>query len=404
MDILTGQNLVDTIRTLCDNVYYRLWIASPYIGSLKSVEKILGGKWLVDSKVSVRLITDMNELCKLSIDTITTFEKRGLVKSLRGLHAKIYIIDNNVLITSANLTATAFSKRYEVGCLLKKSGATNSISIFDSWWKNESKKLPYKWWKDLKDKTSGDGSAEDIEGNSLPTLWELPKAPKTRKKEGSPTGFLDYISFCERYCDLATIYSDFQRLRNDIPLNLEIDGFLDYLFHHDGHPSQEYGKLKGQLILQPRSLTDKKRISEIKKYVDPFKKWVAAGNDISWRLDRSKSIQHKLSKIHIKSIQASDIAEVINSLNCMNSLPLNKTRFLNRKNNKFKTIKDAWVMLLHGNEDLQVRMTKCRDSLKYFGNSSVQELLGFYNPSEYPIRNSNVNAGLRFFGYDVSLG
>lgn len=95
MNILTGQNLIDTLRNLCDNVKRRLWIASPYIGSLNSVTKILGGKWLKDSNVSVRLIADLKELSRLSIDTISAFENRGVVKSLRGLHAKIYIIDYN---------------------------------------------------------------------------------------------------------------------------------------------------------------------------------------------------------------------------------------------------------------------------------------------------------------------
>jgi hypothetical protein len=40
-------------------------------------------------------------------------------------------------------------------------------------------------------------------------------------------------------------------------------------------------------------------------------------------------------------------------------------------------------------------------ALAFFGTSSVQELLGSYYPDEYPIRNSNSDAGIRFFGYRV---
>ena len=397
MKILSGQKLIDFLRNLCDRVENRLWIASPYIGALNSVIKILGAKWLKESKVSIRLITDVQELSKLSKETISTFEKRGMVKSLRGLHAKIYIIDDNVLLTSANLTATAFSKRYEV------SGAKNTISIYESWWKDEAEKLPFEWWKNLKDKEGWNESSEDREGKELPNLWNLPKSPRKIKKTELSKGFLDYSSFLEKYTNFRSKYVEVQRINMDIPINFEIDGFLDYLFHHDEQPSKKYGKLKGRPILRPQTLNHSEKIKQIKEYGKSFKNWVKDGNDISWRLKTSKFIRSKLKKSSINSINRKDIVDIANKLNCMNSLPLNKARFTNPDNNNLRTIRNAWYILLHGDEDLQVRMTKCRDRLKWFGNSSVQELLGFYFPKKYPIRNSNVNAGLRFFGYDVSL-
>lgn len=403
MNILTGQNLIDTLRNLCDNVERRLWIASPYIGSLNSVTKILGGKWLKESKVSVRLITDVAELSRLSKDTISAFENRGVVKSLRGLHAKIYIIDDHVLITSANLTATAFSKRYEVGSIFKKSGAKNTIKIFETWWNDNAEKLPLKWWLNLKAKKHDHESSEDKDGKGLEILWELPKSPRLSKKTKTSRGFLDYTSFCDRYADFRSLYAKHQRINQNIPLNFEVDGFLDYLFHHGDRPSQKYGKLKGNPIIPPRSLDSEKKTKEISKYYRSFKEWVEDGNDITWRSNASHLIRSKLSIDSIESIERKDIKEISNKLNCMNSLPLNKARFVNPDNNNLHTIRKAWYLLLHGNEDLQVRMTACREILKFFGSSSVQELLGFYYPKEYPIRNSNVNAGLRFFGYDVSL-
>ena len=403
MKILTGQNLVDTLRKLCDKIDYRLWIASPYIGGLNSVNRILGAKWLGESKISIRLITDAQELRKLSKETINIFENRGMVKSLKGLHAKIYIIDDNVLLTSANLTATAFAKRYEVGCLLRKAGAKNTINIYESWWKDKAEKLPYEWWEKLKDRKGGNESSEDKEGKGLSNLWNLPKLPRKTKKTETSKGFLDYLSFCERYADFSSKYASIQRIRNDIPINLEVDGFLDYLFHHGKQPSKKYGKLKGHPIIKPRTLDHSEKIKQITKYGRHFKDWVEDGNDIQWRLKASEFIRSKLSKGSIKSINRKDVVDIANKLNCMNSLPLNKARFLNPDNNNLGTIRDAWFILLHDDEDLQVRMTKCRDMLKWFGNSSVQELLGFYFPNKYPIRNSNVNAGLRFFGYGVSI-
>jgi hypothetical protein len=188
-----------------------------------------------------------------------------------------------------------------------------------------------------------------------------------------------------------------------MPVYLEIDGFLDYLFHHGNKPSRLYGKLKGQRIIKPRTLNNDEKIDQIEKYCRLFADWVKDGHDIQWRVKASKFIRSKLKASNIKSIDKEDINNIVSKLNCMNSLPLNKVRFLNHDNNNLITIRKAWFILLHNDGDLQVRMTKCRDMLKWFGNASVQELLGFYFPQKYPIRNSNVNAGLRFFGYDVSI-
>lgn len=403
MTIIAEQNLIDTMRKLCDGIEFRLWIASPYLGRLKSIFSILGAKWLKDSKVSVRLITDIHELGKLSQKTIRLFENRGKVKTLRGLHAKIYIIDNKVLITSANLTATAFSKRYEVGCLLRKSGAKHTIKLYETWWKKKAEKLPYKWWEGLRQSKEKNESSEDEDGNGLTGLWHLPASPKKIQKTETTKGFLDYHSFFEKYQDLSNNYGRIQRLKRNMPIYLEIDGFLDYLFHHGKQPSKKYGKLKGRPIIKPNTLNDEQKTVHLKKYCRLFADWVKDGNDINWRVKASKLIRTKLKAINIYSIDRKDIKEIVNRLNCMNSLPLNKVRFLNPQNNKIKTIRNAWFVLLHSDEDLQVRMRKCRDMLKWFGNSSVQELLGFYYPQKYPIRNSNVNAGLRFFGYYVSI-
>jgi len=85
----------------------------------------------------------------------------------------------------------------------------------------------------------------------------------------------------------------------------------------------------------------------------------------------------------------------------MHSQQLIRHKFLNPANNELEAIQKAWKTLLHGHGKPEQRMQECNDSLRFFGTSSVQELLGWYYPKEYPIRNSNSDAGLRFFGYAV---
>lgn len=402
MKIVTGQALVNSLRKKCNQVKSRLWIASPYIGSLSAVRSILGSKWLTDPQISVRLLTDVEELSRLSRETIETFAKSGPVKEMRGLHAKIYIIDDNALITSANLTSTAFSKRYEVGGFLSAPESKQIVEIYEGWWNEIANDIPFDWFERFSQIKPKRESQEEKEGKNLPKLWQLPTAPQISDR-GKAQHFLDYNDFCSKYHDFASKYSTVQRIAPDMSLYLEVDGFLDFLFHHGTQPSSEYKRFKGRPLLPHRKLSSDQKLKEIQKYALLFKQWVEDGNNITWRQGSSRLIGKKLKKNNIKNLQWDEVAEVVGQLNCMTSLPLNKVRFLNPENNDIDTIRSAWSKLLYGDEELKIRMTLCKQALRYFGSSSVQELLGFFAPDEYPLRNSNSNAGLRFFGYDVAI-
>ena len=107
--ILSGQHLVNALREHCDQAKERIWIASPYIGNFKDVQKIIGGNWM-RSHVDFRVLTDV-ESGFIRHDTYTQFKEspNTEIRSLLSLHAKIYLIDDWCLLTSANLTGMAFS-------------------------------------------------------------------------------------------------------------------------------------------------------------------------------------------------------------------------------------------------------------------------------------------------------
>ena len=398
MKILFEQSLVDELRKLSNSSIKRIWIASPYIGSLKSVQRIIGNKWLNNPDLSVHLLTDIEELYRLSYDTPEAFYKAGSIKSLRGLHAKIYIIDDHVIITSANLTKTAFSKRYEIGIIIEGIEAKDAISQYEQWWKNKAETVTLEQLQNI----SASCSISEIDDkNELPNLWNLPTA-SSQQSNNSGTGKLkDYEYFISCYKDLANIYASNQIITPDIPLYFEVDGLLDYLFHHEEMPSNTYRRDKNLNLKKPRNLTTLNRKREIKKYAIKYKQWVENGNDIHWRLTRTELLQELLAPHEIRNLSWDQIREVIDCLNCMNSFPINKTKFLN--NNDLNIILESWSNLIYGSDDLKIRMVDCKKALIYFGDSSIQELIAFYNPETYPIRNSNSNAGLRFFGYDVSI-
>jgi phosphatidylserine/phosphatidylglycerophosphate/cardiolipin synthase-like enzyme len=135
MKIIHGQQLVQELRKLSYSVTKRLWVAVPYIGSPTSVRRILGKEWFDSPTVSVKLLIDTSDLSCIDTETLQHFHDRGQVKTLTGLHAKIYIVDDTCLVTSANLTNTAFSKRHEIGILCTPNHAQQVIETFNDWWK-----------------------------------------------------------------------------------------------------------------------------------------------------------------------------------------------------------------------------------------------------------------------------
>jgi hypothetical protein len=128
---------------------------------------------------------------------------------------------------------------------------------------------------------------------------------------------------------------------------------------------------------------------------------VTSAQDVHWRERYAATVKQLLGKDRIDDLTASEAKQVVDCLNCMNARQLNKYKFLNPTNNTIEIIRKAWKHLLHGYGKEEERMRACDDALRFFGTSSVQELLGWYYPERYPIRNNNSDAELRFFGYRV---
>ena len=190
------------------------------------------------------------------------------------------------------------------------------------------------------------------------------------------------------------------RVWPNLPLNHEIDSFLNYLFHeHPDKPSRIFYNKN-----QPRNCDNLRRSKDIIKFHKQYKKWleISEWDTEEFRFNRIHKVQEILSEKNIKSIRKSDIEQVISNIHSMESMAINKSRFLNEENNKINVIVDSWNILLHDkNNSIAERIKICNDNLKYFGYSAIQELISNYYPNKYPIINGNSDSGLRFFGDDV---
>lgn len=381
--IISGQALVETIRTKCDSVSSRLWIASPYIGDFRQVHRILGDRWM-DKDIDVRVITD-NESGFIKENTYKKFIENGAeVKHVLGLHAKIYIVDNWCLVTSANLTGTAFSSREEIGCALED--ADDVMKIFEQWWSNAS-------------------YIEKINKKVIQNLVNLHDACKFPKKYKLPKlSALKYDKYhysCSQYRAFAELYESVtgrnkEMIEDGYTLLQEVDFFFNYLYHNcEGQPSFKCDK--------PISRTTGERLECISEYFNGMCQYYSGLSleEKEDRVRRSKIVQTMLSESHIQQVTWEDIEDVVNCLHCMRSLALNKVKFLNKRNNTKAHIIDAWRGLLHGIEPSTELIEKTRKKLYSFSYSSISELIGWYYPEKYPIMNYNSDCGMRLFGYKV---
>ena len=389
MKILSEQSLINEIHSAFKSVKSRIWIAVPFIGNNEQVAKIMGTNWRFNTELDVKILTDIRNSAYICKETYELFKLKAEIKSLAGLHAKIYILDDSVFITSANLTGAAFTKRYEIGVLLDDNKET--IDTFNKWWAI-AKPINANWSPQSSGRSRNDIESEESNVENLTNKWKLPNL-NTKSSD-----FNEYLLSLDYYKEFATIYETYGgRLNPRIPLFQEIDSFFNFLFHdHEKKPSNKY------LNQKARKLNESQRIQQFQKYYIDYNQWFNENPDYDlYRLKKINFAKKNLHKKKIDSIQPEDIRKIVDSLHCMTSMPINRAKLLNPLNNSLDAIRENWSNLLHGNNDLLERMQTCNLNLRHFGKSSIRELLSLYEPEKYPVINSNPLSGLRFFGYDI---
>ena len=376
--ILSGQSLVDTLREHCDQAKKRIWIASPYIGNVKDVQKIIGGNWM-RSHIDFRVLTDV-ESGFIRHDTYTRFiaSPHTEIRSLFNLHAKIYLIDDWCLLTSANLTGMAFSARHEVGQVV--SGIEQVVTLFDQWWQKAEmvSSLPPSPSKTITNK-------ED--STKYKVLYKLPKYTSGASDQ--------FLKKCDQFKEFVSLYESVtgrnqQVVREGFSLYEEVDYFLNFLYHdHPDKPSKGYNK-------EVRSLTSKEVKQEIRRY---FKSMFYAPGSGQWCLDRRNRIRKILPFKAGDSPREEEIKEVLGCLHCLHSRPLNKTKILSE--NDPRSIARAWNRLIKAPSINSQLLEEIIGEIKNFGRSSACELIAWYYPEEYPMINLNSESGMRFFGFNI---
>ncbi len=402
MNILHGDALAKEIRDICDAATRRLWIAVPYLGSLSTVRKHVGRAWIDKDDLDTRLMVDLDDRALLDLRTLQEFARRGKISSLPGLHAKVFLADDAAVVGSANLTEWAFRRRYEVGVRLRGTDVQQLANLYTDWWDKKAQPKTLDEIRALKpvSKPGRQRGPDDHGRPGLPVLWTDLDDPGGGEQGASV--FADYVPFLGHYEKLATEYSAVQRVWPNAPRYIEVDEFLEYLFHGSTKPSKPYHD-RG---ITPRKLTDGQRVMEIRRWARRFAADVSVPSEhegLNKKLKHIRSVQRLLAVDMVSQVEREDVKEVVFCINAQTSDARNRTKFLKPENNSLSTIRVAWRDLIHGEGSIVDRMTRCNGRLTGFGKSSIQELVGYYWPDRYPLRNTNVNSGLRFFGFPVAV-
>ncbi len=394
MYVLIGEKLAQTVRAAMDKATHRAWVAAPFVGPWGSgIRRVLGVSWRTAAR-DVRLLTDVTA-GRASRKTLELFSSLGAVRSLTGLHAKLYIADDTVILTSANLSQMAFERRYEVGVRLRSADRQAAVVVFEQWWKKAKPVDPAK----VKFTAPTWDPEADGHGPSLEVLWDPNQDPGDSQPDGE-TRFRDWEYFVEQFDDLAHRYVAIQRLWPNQPLYFEVDALLDFLYHHQAKRiSRKYTTRK------PRRLSTSERNQEIRKYARQFRTWYESeDNDVegpTWRREHSRTVQRLLTIASRRNLTKTETRTLLRQTNALHSYPINIRKVLNSRNNSKGAIRNALITLADPAIPIQRRLRDASTTVFGLGRAAVQELVAFNEPGKYPFRNGNSNAGLRFFGYDV---
>ena len=60
--VLTGADIANEIRKLADQASFRIWVATPFIGSPATIRSVLGTNWRDLDVFDLRLIVDIDDM------------------------------------------------------------------------------------------------------------------------------------------------------------------------------------------------------------------------------------------------------------------------------------------------------------------------------------------------------
>ncbi|MGZ8983565.1 MAG: phospholipase D-like domain-containing protein [Methylotenera sp.] len=336
-----------------------------------------------------------------------------------SFHPKLYIFGDQIaLVGSANLTGKAILSNQEVVVSVNSSDErfNELASLFSDYW-NEASVLNTETLDDYEKIYSKYMAAskviDDINNELLTKLGDVVFSNINRglTKKSNENIFID--SYRKTYQESVTAYNQVQKIyqtfgqrkveEGRVPLRLEIDSFFSFV--RDKHATHEKWR-------ETPLGWNSERESNLRQLID---EWL----NIEWKhFDiQIAEINYPLIKrvfASPDSINAASMEEIVEALVVLHSFH-DRLRFFDggletlkkafASQNDLNKVKTSIKHLIFGKGDTVKRMSDLiydpSFKINQFGQSNVQELVGWINNDNIPVINGRTTKVLRYFGFDV---
>jgi hypothetical protein len=334
-----------------------------------------------------------------------------------SFHPKLYIFDQRVaLVGSANLTSAAINSNQEI--LVSITSADPRFgelsALFAEYW-NEAQVLTetildkydsiFQKYKNINHEISNcdDDVSElldEVRFNNIST---------GQKKKSKELIFLEtysktYQESVAAFNKISDVYlSNGLRKSEKVPLRLEIDSFFSF-------------------VRETYATTDSWEATEI-GWTDSSRKMlnshIQEWHKISWpHFENTICSKHYplINEIFssVDSISGQSLDSIIETLCVLHSFH-DRLRFFKggleslkdafRQKNDIEKVRSSLSHLLFGNQDVETRMADliydAHYKLEEFGESAVQELIGWVGSDDLPVLNARTTKILRYYGFQV---
>ncbi len=405
------KNAIDRFTHDSPNVY----IAVAFFTENTVIKEILSKRCLI--RLIIRLGFPTNPFALKSILGLPNVEIRYFTN--RAFHPKLFIFgDTLALVGSANLTKAAILTNQEIMISVSSEDSrfTELASLFAEYW-NDAKVLTH----DILEQYSSvynkhkhlSKKIKHFDDTVIEHLGDVVSHNIQRDvtRESKENVFLD--TYRKTYQECVTAFNRLkeiyelvggQKAKNEssLPLHLEVDRFISYL--RDTHAIGE--SWRNSPIISGE--TQEQTISAFVK---------------EWRQKDNPDFETMLTQEYRQLMQAFSSAEItkqsddetlFEALTVINSfrerlrffpggLTTLKTEFFQK--NGSEKIKESLTYLIFGDGDIVERMANLIFNSQYklqeFGQSNVQELIGWVNQEDLPIVNGRTTKVLRYLGFDI---
>lgn len=394
------------------------FLACPFFSYFDPIQLLTSRGCRVSLLVRLCSITHPDALRKAIADPLVTVR----YYTAQSFHAKFYIVGNQALVGSANLTSSGLQSNREVSVVLDKErdpGFSELPPIFDQLWDyadvlNESIFEQYEKAFFTKGRPSGEDPF-DAYLKSFIAACAPPNAVVGSERVTRQRSFLQ--SFRRKYDEvlvpayrvLESAYNANGRRRPEFlngDLDIEINRFLGWLrvVHAQGETWHE-APLRNGADLE----------SNIRHYIEL---WLATSNvgqgDVyqpDLEVENITQLRRDFgSSANIDALNYDELFDAL--LKChafleqlrftKGGIPGLKVDF--QKRNKLDAIKHTIKFLLHGKGDSIQRAYDCLHDEEYklerFAEACVMELLGWVDTARPPFNGRTIK-GLRFLGFNV---